>query len=582
MTISDLVAISDLVEGEFVRDVGAVWRLANHKSFGYSDGNASEKYLRKVFSSAKDLSTTSDELELAIKDWPSEYHLTKKRAQLLDTLHFPKSARVLEVGCGCGAITRHLCERFDNVVSIEGSIARAEIAAMRVADTKRSTIICAPFQDVKFKQKFDLIYCIGVFEYSGAFIRAEDPYRAALDYFSSLLAPDGVLIIAIENQFGMKYWNGAHEDHLGTIYEGIEGYHGHPEGARTFGKRELDDMLRVDFKDIRFLYPYPDYKIPDCVLDESFVQGPDAGEIIGQMVSRDYARPMRPKWNEYLTSIELAKNHHLDFFANSFLILAGKSALPKAVFPVKGAIYSSGRKKEYSTRTEIISGENGDLLVRKVRAAHPQKDDPKLTMTEPGGAWISAPSLHTQLLAAAQAKRKMEDVLLLCKPWVDRLNSEATTDAAGVKFLPGDYLDCNWRNAYVVDSGCEFIDKEWVWHKAVRLRAVLIRAVFDFLSLTEKFNPRAFAALPDQGKQAIRVICALLGEPVDDADFAQFMTLETHLAKIASDISETRTANRIRLFFISRRLRRFLRHYLPLTRALKARIISKAQALLLR
>ena len=39
--------------------------------------------------------------ESHIKDWPSEYHLSSKRAQLLSGFEFDRKARVLEVGAGC-------------------------------------------------------------------------------------------------------------------------------------------------------------------------------------------------------------------------------------------------------------------------------------------------------------------------------------------------------------------------------------------------------------------------------------------------------------------------------------------------
>ena len=82
---------------------GSVWQLKGHTTFSYSDGAESERYLDKVFRAATDLSTRSSELESHIKDWPSEYHLTTRRAQLLSGFTFDRSMRVLEVGCGCGA-----------------------------------------------------------------------------------------------------------------------------------------------------------------------------------------------------------------------------------------------------------------------------------------------------------------------------------------------------------------------------------------------------------------------------------------------------------------------------------------------
>ena len=126
--VMELMSISLMINNELVMDDAAVWRLKGHDAFAYSDGASSEIYLEKVFRTAKDLGSRSNELQGYIRDWPSEYHLSIKRAQLLSGFSFDRSMKVLEVGCGCGAITRYLGETFDNVVSIEGSPARARLA----------------------------------------------------------------------------------------------------------------------------------------------------------------------------------------------------------------------------------------------------------------------------------------------------------------------------------------------------------------------------------------------------------------------------------------------------------------------
>src|SRR3546814_11066701 len=76
--------LDDIVSNTLHRDDSGVWLLEGRNSFPYTDGAASERHLRRAFTTAKDLSTTSEELEAFIKDWPSEYHLTRKRAQLLE------------------------------------------------------------------------------------------------------------------------------------------------------------------------------------------------------------------------------------------------------------------------------------------------------------------------------------------------------------------------------------------------------------------------------------------------------------------------------------------------------------------
>ena len=318
------MSIHDVVNSDLIQEESSVWLLKQHGDFGYSDGVESERYLEGVFKNAKDLSSGSNELENYIKDWPSEYHLTVKRAQLFAGFDFDPTLKVLEVGCGCGAITRYLGETFNDVVSIEGSISRARLARLRTKELAGVSIICAPFQEIKFSRKFDIIFCIGVYEYSASFVSGDTPYDAVLSYFSDVLTPNGMVVIAIENQFGLKYFNSSREDHTGTMFEGLEGYHAHGNKVKTFGKHELEDNLRKYFSSIKFYYPYPDYKLPDCVISNDFLSSGLAGELVSQIRSRDYYGEVQSLWDESSVSLELSKNGMLSFFSNSFLVIAGK------------------------------------------------------------------------------------------------------------------------------------------------------------------------------------------------------------------------------------------------------------------
>ena len=65
-------------------------------SFDYSDGAASEEYLFEVLSRASDLSETSPQLFAASqRDWPSRYHLSAERGNLLRWLPLTPAHSVL-------------------------------------------------------------------------------------------------------------------------------------------------------------------------------------------------------------------------------------------------------------------------------------------------------------------------------------------------------------------------------------------------------------------------------------------------------------------------------------------------------
>lgn len=49
--------------------------------------------------------------------------------------------------------------------------------------------------------------------------------------------------MAIENKLGLKYFAGCKEDHVGRMFEGIEGYK-NTSGVETFSKREFRETAR--------------------------------------------------------------------------------------------------------------------------------------------------------------------------------------------------------------------------------------------------------------------------------------------------------------------------------------------------
>ena len=571
-----------ITENELVQDESSVWTLKDHRDFAYSEGAESERYLERVLRTATDLGSTSSELESHIKDWSSEYHLTTKRAQLLSGFKFDRSLRVLEVGCGCGAITRYLGETFDDVVSIEGSLHRARLARLRTRDLPGVTIVCAPFQDLRFSRKFDVIFCIGVYEYSSSFVDAADPYDAVLRYFSDMLTPNGIVVIAIENQFGLKYFSSATEDHVGVMFEGLEGYHSGLGKVRTFGKVELEHNLRRHFGWTTFYYPYPDYKLPDCVLAEELVASGAAGELVSQLKSRDYSGDRPALWDESLVTLELAKNAMLPFFANSFLAVAGLGQPAGLRFPQLGVIFSSGRAPMFRTKTTIARDSSGRVMVAKRGASGATAVNGRLRLVDTDSEWTGVPSLHTTVYARSRDRRAgLATIFEPCRGWAQLLQSRSAA-RDGDRFLGGEYLDWTWSNVYPAGNTYTAIDQEWVWGSDLRLNVLIVRAIHIFLLKARDAGRLPKRLRVSRGKTLIRDIARTLGVELTNRDFADFIELETELQSLAFGLSKRRLATVLRW---SLRSRNSLELCLAVRRragGLLTRLTTKARSLLAR
>ncbi len=108
-------------------------KTRNRRDFDYEDG--SEDELLKIIEKSTDRSSDSEELRSSIKDWPTRYHLSNLRTNIIRALNFlEKESKVLEIGAGCGALTRYMGEHFGSVDAIEGSHKRALITKRRCED----------------------------------------------------------------------------------------------------------------------------------------------------------------------------------------------------------------------------------------------------------------------------------------------------------------------------------------------------------------------------------------------------------------------------------------------------------------
>ena len=540
--------IETWVENEVVANKDGVYEISGLDPIAYSDGRDVERYLARAFESCSDLGTESAELEQWIKDWPSEYHLSRKRAQLLNGFDYERSATVLEVGCGCGAISRFLAESFDTVISIEGSRDRARLARQRCREMSNISIIAAPFQKVRFRKKFDIIFCVGVFEYSASFVDSPDPYSTIIDYFADNLEDNGVLVLAIENQFGLKYFASASEDHTKMSYDGIEGYPRFPGRVRTFGYREIGQLISRKFGHIDYYFPCADYKVPDGVLSEKLFELVDAGQLLGTFRSRDYLKPYYPVFSEKLAWRELAKNGKESFFSNSFLLVAAKSSNDSVRFPDLAVIYNRDRTESYQTRTRIYQDrDSGAVMVSKNPVNNVMSGRPAFRLQSYEEPWCEGETLQTDVLRRAMnRKASFESIFDPTRAWFEHLSGLATAAGRDAD-LPGNCTDAIWQNTIAGQDAVHLIDQEWVSANAIPLKIIVMRAVYRFLVELREADTLADSLRWMTTAQIIVRVAGLYGLDIGKADLREFTAFEATLNNLALGKTRNNAARHVRL-----------------------------------
>ena len=461
----------------------------------YSDGPDAERRIREAVQAAADRSTFSEELVSAITDWPSEYHLSRQRHCLVRPLGISAGDRVLELGCGCGAITRYLGELGAYVVGVEGALARARIAAERCRDLSNVTIFAENLTQYTTGERFDWVLLVGVLEYAPLFAPGDEPLLDYLRCARAFLAPEGRLVVAIENKLGLKYFNGSAEDHLGIPFLGLQGLY-RRDTPYTPGRRELEELLRAaGFAHIAFHYPFPDYKLPRVILSACGLSEPDfrAWDLLALTHARDYSGVGRCRFDEPLVQREAARNGLLGDLSNSLMAVAAHT--PKE--PRSGgeparllaSSFSVQRVAGLAMETRIVKGPESISVVkiaaspggcRTVQLAGGRV----LENVAADSRYVPGELVLWRLWAARARGGGLAEIVEALAPWFGFLMTWAApagvTDLAKLK-LPRDFLDLTPFNLIEVDGRLEPIDQEWVLDDDVPLGWVVIRSLLGTL-----------------------------------------------------------------------------------------------------
>jgi SAM-dependent methyltransferase len=509
-----------------------IWQRPGHQGLDYSDGNAVEQRLLAAIRQSLDVSTNSAELQLNVVDWPSEYHLSPVRHNLLRPFAFGPGDHILELGCGCGAITRYLGETGATIVSVEGSYRRAEIAAERCRDLPNVSIYCDNLADFKSDEKFDYVTLIGVLEYAPLFIESDDPIGACLARALSFLKEEGALILAIENKLGLKYFAGCREDHVGIPYFGINDLYT-AETPVTFGREEITRHLdRSGFGHLEFFYPFPDYKLPNLILSEQGARSErlNLRDLLIHGVGRDYQEGQHRAFAEGLAWGSLADNGLIEELSNAFLIRAYKTTQPPPKVDWLAKAYSrSHRRPEFQVESTIKPGASDTLVIRKrsfVLTTRRETVIPSFFRHIPiDSDYIDGQLLLRDIQLAVVREGSLAEISRCFEPWLSYLAAHETPEKGGKRMLPGDFIDCVPANLIVKDAGdIEYFDAEWVSENDIPMSWVLIRGIT--YSIIGSLSSRVLANMTYR-----QFIDAVLGHTLDENDYLQADAMERQFSE---------------------------------------------------
>lgn len=525
-----------------LREKSGIWARADYEGISYSDGDAQENLLLEIVSNSKDRSVSSPELRANCSDWVTTYHFSSLRSNLLRPLDslFKPGVKILEIGAGCGAITRFLGETGAEILALEGSLRRAEIARARTIELTNVNVVSERFDDFECEEKFDVITLIGVLEYSNLFSQGKDSAVSMLKNIKNFLKPDGKLLIAIENQLGLKYFAGAREDHIGQTMYGVEGRYTKQQ-PETYGHQVLLDKLAVvGLSSVQTLLPFPDYKLPVSVVTELGASSNkfDASVFATQSVRADMQLPGKLHFIPELAWPIVFNNKLAVELSNSFLLVA--SATDTAIFDKNLLAIHYGGERHITLSKETIFKYTSDEEIAVKRCLSSDASVPyndvigfKLDGCE---NYIKGNLLSTEFIKIVTTPgwtigqvakyfryylECLQNVLQAEELYFDTLTQQTK--------LPPNYLDAIPSNFIIDEEGRpQYFEREWLAKDGLTVGHLVFRSALSLLGKISCFAIPDSATSLTRGK-FIEQLFEALSFSADKTLFEDYLKLESAL-----------------------------------------------------
>ncbi len=438
--------------------------------------------------------------------------LSSIRNNLIYSYEFKPDSTVLEIGAHLGEITNLLCKKSKKVISIETVKERAEAIAKRCEENENLEIMTGNLKDIQIQEKFDYITLFGVLEYAQNFFDEKNPALELIKYCKQYLKDDGKLLIATNNKFALKSYVGDVDECTNNTFDSITGY---KSSKKTYklGMKEIEKVLTdSEFKYYKFLYPLPDYKLPNIIFSDEYL--PTSSKINAYFpYYRDCSSIFYSEVDAYDAIIK--ENPELfKFFANSYFIEASQTSFEN---DIKYISFNNYRKKRYRLMTKIkkdcvektytnseskihfeeMKKHIQDVKGDGIRILDTDNND-KITSKFINGKLVSqiiSDNLENREMIIDYLNKYKEQIYSLAQEYNEneknifnkfKLEVDKTI-LTRFKYLKNGYWDLIFKNCFIIDDDFTFFDQEWK-EKNVPAEFILYRCIVNIEKLRDKIQ----------------------------------------------------------------------------------------------
>ena len=253
------------------------------------------------------------------------FFLNPERANVYKCYDFDDNKSVLEFNSAFGEITDFLCQKCKDVKSITFSALNAEVMKERLSKYSNCEILVGMPKKGHFQNKFDCIIVNDLLEFSEFFFPHQNSALCFFEYLKSMLKENGHLLMSLSNRFGIDEWNGARSFFSKKTYDRLQDYPYNPY-LNSFSEQDLKEVLGKVFDYSKILYPVPTHYNTRLLLSHEYLNSNKLEDDVF-LLYKNCNLTGNEKFDSAQVMKDIYENEEFEFFANSFLIIAGAKPL---------------------------------------------------------------------------------------------------------------------------------------------------------------------------------------------------------------------------------------------------------------
>ena len=379
------------------------------------------------------------------------------------------------------------------------------------------------------EEKFDIVTLIGINEYQ------KIDLENLVIRLEKVLNPDGKILIAVDNKFGLRFWAGNPEKILNQKFTSLIGYNNETLKTETYTKKYIENILKGIGYNTRFYYPLPDYKLPNVIFTDE--QLPEYNSI--DKYNPYFLEKSDILFNEIDVFREILKTNKemFTFFANSFLVEITKG---KCNEKYKYISFNNMRKQEYQLITKISDTYVEKQEVDEKATEHYENIKKNIKYLQENGIktvdyiegekiksrYIEQRYLLNNILTEKLEQEKnteFEDIInsyikeITIEPYKEteyektvfskyKIEIKDKSIIESMNFVKNGLWDMTFKNCFLIDNQFYFFDQEWnepnlpveyILYRAI-LYTISLRRFVSIEKLFDKYNLSKYITLFEQ------------------------------------------------------------------------------------